>query len=307
MAEKTLQKLEDQLNCSICLDTYSTPKMLQCYHTYCQDCLGRLVLKDRLGQLTLTCPNCRHVTPVPASGVAGLQAAFQINQLLEIVGEHKKAKGLGDGASPELATKGEKVDSSIVPQNLCCPDHPGVKRELYCETCEELVCWKCVIKGGKHHCHEYEEICSAYEKYKAEIVSSLEPMEKQLGDLEGAVAEFDASSVEVSAQQAALERNIRSAMSGLRGALDLRETELLSQLNSITQNRLKGLAAQKDQVEATQAQLSTCLLFMREHIEAGDQGEKVQLSKASDRTDHCNTAGCTEAKQTTRCCVFSCS
>ncbi len=51
-----------------------------------------LVQQDQQGQLTLTCPTCRHVTPVPANGVAGLQANFRLNQLLEIVEEHKKAK-----------------------------------------------------------------------------------------------------------------------------------------------------------------------------------------------------------------------
>ena len=94
-----LKKLEDQLNCSICLDTYTNPKQLQCHHVYCQQCLVRLVIRDQQGQLSLTCPNCRQVTPVPANGVAGLQAAFRVNKLLEIVEEHKKVKVAT--ASPE--------------------------------------------------------------------------------------------------------------------------------------------------------------------------------------------------------------
>ncbi len=86
-----LKKLEDQLNCPICLDTYTNPKQLQCNYVYCQQCLVKLVIRDQQPQLSLPCPTCRQVTPVPASGVAGLQVAFHVNQLLEIVEEHKKA------------------------------------------------------------------------------------------------------------------------------------------------------------------------------------------------------------------------
>ncbi len=32
MAEKAIKKLDEQLNCSICFDTYTDPKLLQCFH-----------------------------------------------------------------------------------------------------------------------------------------------------------------------------------------------------------------------------------------------------------------------------------
>ena len=76
-------KIEDQLQCSICLDTYTDPKLLQCFHVYCRQCLVPLVDRDQWGQLGLTCPACRQVTPVPNRGVAGLQSAFHIKELME--------------------------------------------------------------------------------------------------------------------------------------------------------------------------------------------------------------------------------
>ena len=39
MAEEAIKKLEEQLNCSICLDTFTDPKLLQCFHVYCRKCL----------------------------------------------------------------------------------------------------------------------------------------------------------------------------------------------------------------------------------------------------------------------------
>ena len=84
MAKEALESLEEQLNCSICLDIYTDPKLLQCFHVYCRQCLMPLEVRNRQVQLGLTCPTCRQVTPIPYRGVAGLQSAFHINHLLEI-------------------------------------------------------------------------------------------------------------------------------------------------------------------------------------------------------------------------------
>ena len=51
MAKKAFKELDDheQLNCSICLDIYTDPRLLQCFHTYCTKCLIKLVVRDRQG------------------------------------------------------------------------------------------------------------------------------------------------------------------------------------------------------------------------------------------------------------------
>ena len=60
---------------TICLDTYTDPKLLQCFHSYC---------RPREKQARKTWLTCRQVTAIPDRGVAGLQSAFHINHLLEI-------------------------------------------------------------------------------------------------------------------------------------------------------------------------------------------------------------------------------
>ena len=62
MAKEALEKVEERLNCSICLDTYTDPKLLQCFHVFCRQCLVPLVVRNQQGRLGLTCPSCRQVT-----------------------------------------------------------------------------------------------------------------------------------------------------------------------------------------------------------------------------------------------------
>ena len=275
MAEKVVKELEELLNCSFCLDTYTDPKLLQCFHVYCRQCLVPLVDQDQQGQLGLTCPICRQVTPVPERGVAGLQSAFHINRFLEI------KESLQRPENP-AATLEEAAPTYVNPVKKAshCFVHEDKELELYCETCGELICMRCALKGGKHHDHSYEDLGQAFRKYKEEISSSLEPMEKQVTIMKKALGQLDARCGEISDQRTATAVNIHGTFRRLQEVLDVRETELIGQLDQVTQGKLKSLAVQRDQIETTLAQLCSCLHFMRESLRTGNEGD-VLMTKTN--------------------------
>ena len=275
MAEQALKRLEEQLNCSICLDTFTDPKLLQCFHVYCQQCLVPLGVRDQQGPLSLTCPNCRQVTPIPPSGVAGLQSAFHINHLLEIQDSVKKLQN--PPANLERAVGGNGVENP--PKNAAqfCFEHVEEELKLYCETCGELICYKCALKGGKHHSHDYEELSQAFEKYKEEITSSFEPMEKQVVIIKKALDLIDRRCGEIFDQREAIKNNVHVTFRRLREVLTVRETELIGQLHKMTRGKLKDLAAQSDQIGTTLAQLNSCLHFMGESIKLGNKSDVLMM------------------------------
>ena len=278
MAGEAIRRLEEQLNCSICLDIYDDPKLLQCFHTYCRKCLVKLVVRDQQGDLSLTCPICRQATPVPANGVAGLQSAFQTNEFLRIredlVKERDTAVSLE--RSKVSATPLTSSTKKTIPN---CFEHVDKERELYCETCEELICVKCALKGGKHHSHDYDEMKNAYEKYKGEVRPSLEPMEGKLNTLKKALAQLDTRCGEVFDQQEVIEDSIHDAIRGLHQLLDVKKTKLIRVLHKITQTKLKGLATQRDEMETIQAQLSSCLDFVKKSLETESQGDVLMMKR----------------------------
>ena len=273
MAEEVLKKLfEEQLNCSICLDTYTDPKLLQCFHVYCRQCLVPLVDRDQQGRLGLSCPTCRQVTPIPDRGVAGLQPAFHINHLLEVQESLQKVEN--PAATPEGAVKDPEI---VEPYFRFCFEHLEEELRLYCETCGELVCVQCAVKDGKHRDHDCAVLKKAFDKYKGEITSSLEPMEGQVTAIEKALAQLDACCREISDQRAVTEENIHITFRRLREVLNVRETELIGRLHELTQEKLKDLAAQRDQIETTLAQLHSCLHFMRESLRPGNEGDVLMM------------------------------
>ena len=254
MAMKAMKKLEDHLTCSICLDTYTDPKQLQCSHVFCRDCLEGLVERRASpDQPAITCPMCRHVTPALGPD---LQPAFHINRLLDVQASL------------------DRVKASF------CPLHQGKELDLYCETCEELICSHCALKGGKHHSHNYKLLTEAFEECKGEVASSFEPIEKQMSAYSDALVQLDASCSEISDQCNAVKTVLRDTFYQLREALKTRETELISHLDYITHWKLKGLAIQRDQIETTQAQLGSCMDFMKHSLQAGGQGDVLRTRAA---------------------------
>jgi len=262
----SLRQLEEQLNCSVCLDTYTDPKQLQCFHIFCQKCLVKQVVRDQQGQLSLSCPICRQVTPVPSNGVAGLQSAFVIVPFLELRDSFKKSADF-------MATEKGTGNAASVSD---CFEHKEELR-LYCETCSKLICFKCAINGGKHQSHNYLDMKEACKHYKVEIATSLQPIEQQLTIISKALAVLDARCMEISNQGATIEDNLHGTFIQLHETLDIRETELTSHLHQITQRKLKALAVQRDQIETTQARLSSCLEFMRQSLEADCHREVLRM------------------------------
>ena len=235
----------------------------------------KLVVRDQQGQLILTCPTCRQTTPVPANGVAGLQSAFQVNHLLEILEEYKKAKDTVASQEGAESVVTHPIPSKKVIAN--CFDHEDKERELYCETCGDLICFECVTKWGKHHNHDYHALDEAFGIYKGEITPSLEPLEKKLEAVKKALTQLDKHCTDISDQQAAIEANIHDNIGRLHEVLDVRRTELIGQLHEAIQRKLKSLAVQRDEIETIQAQLSSCLEFTRESLKTSNQEEILMM------------------------------
>ena len=276
MAEKTPKKVEDQLNCSICKNVYTDPKLLQCLHVFCQTCLAKLVYKDEHGQLVLSCPICRQTTPAPANGAASLQPAFHINHLLDIAEDLRREK------EAPASAEGEDSSSASLPPpqkeaTTFCSEHVQEELKLYCETCGELICHHCTQPTGKHHNHDYELIEKNIETYKKEIGSLMEPVNQKLTSVDQILTLFDEENGEVSDQQATIEANIHDTINELHQVLDTRKTELIGRLHQLTKWKQGDLAAQKDEAKAVHAQLSSCQDFMKQSLETDRWGEALKM------------------------------
>ena len=156
VAKEALEKLESQLNCAICLDAFKDPKMLNCFHIFCKDCLQRLVVTDRQGQLSLRCPTCRRSTLLrPATSVSGLQVAFHIHHLFEIR---------------------EALEKMKEPQKVQCEKCKKVSRPAtsFCRNCGQFICAMCSeIHANWDECLSHEVV--SMDQLKGDISKHVPP------------------------------------------------------------------------------------------------------------------------------------
>ena len=131
----------------------------------------------------------------------------------------------------------------------------------------------------KHKDHQYDLVGDTFQRHKAEITASLEPVEEQLVTVSQSLEQFGLRSQELNDLEVALEANIGQEIKKLQGLLEARKAELISQMKQLIQTKRKNLAAQKDEVEIVHTQLASCLSFVRESLRTGSQGEMMKIKK----------------------------
>ena len=310
-AEKALHKIQEQVTCGICLEPYTQPKLLKCFHVFCEKCLQSLVRGRRQ---SVTCPHCRQETPLAEGGVSALQGAFYIHYLFDIqdalqkvsssdqpmcnkckkreavgfcrtcgfvcqrcVETHREWDDLSTHDIIDLETLTGDVTTLIPPlkKMLFCSKHPAKEADLYCDECDELICRDCIVRV--HRDHQYDLVPESFAKHEREMVSSVKPVEEQIAALTRAVELVDAKCAAVIEQKTAVVAEIRTTITHARQALEERERELVGVAEQLAQQKVKTLTAQRDQLELQIAQRRSCHDFVEESRRTCSQGEILRM------------------------------
>ena len=181
-------------------------------------------------------------------------------------------------ALEQLESKMKELDT-LKKVTFYCSLHKGKELEIYCETCEELICHNCIVTKHCRPEHKYSLLDDTFEQHKAEIVTSLEPIEKQVGIVNRVLEELDQESAKVDNQRRTTKTEIARLFQQIYEVLEARKADLDSQIDQLANQKLKDLAAQKDEVETVQTQLTSCLSFVRESLRTGSQGEVMKMKK----------------------------
>ncbi len=107
-----LHKLEKQLTCPICLELFSDPKFLPCFHSFCFKCLENVHLELQLGY-TLPCPTCRSPCQLSQEGVKALPSSFTINNLTEVYNMMMKVPGASGCDRCNCSDAGSPMSSHV--------------------------------------------------------------------------------------------------------------------------------------------------------------------------------------------------
>ena len=291
MAAEQMKKVTGHLSCPICYELYKKPKYLPCYHSYCEECLVKLVV-----QSNITCPECRKTTAVPSGGVHKLPNNFFINRLLDEVALKRKVEG-EEEAKCDLCVRGDAVEvlcldcsaflcsrcvdnhkhsrdwqnHNLIPLNdlrakkeevtikpkakyAMCQKHE-LELNFYCETCDQLVCQYCIMKD--HLKHDHDTVKEMAIKHRKELDKIMEPVEKMIEGFSVAYKKVSNTRDKIGAQADHIDKEIDRYYEELHRRLQQQRDELKKELHEASRQKKKEVTLQLEQMEDTQAQLES--------------------------------------------------
>ncbi|KAM4786621.1 tripartite motif-containing protein 54 isoform 1-T1 [Cyanocitta cristata] len=160
---RSMESLEKQLICPICLEMFSKPVViLPCQHNLCRKCANDVFqasnpLWQSRGSSAVPsggrfrCPSCRHEVVLDRHGVYGLQRNLLVENIIDIYKQ--------ESARP-LHAKAE--------QHLMCEEHEDERINIYCLRCEVPTCSLCKVFGAHKDC-EVAPLPAVYQRQKSEL------------------------------------------------------------------------------------------------------------------------------------------
>uniref|UniRef100_A0A1X7UA12 RING-type domain-containing protein n=1 Tax=Amphimedon queenslandica TaxID=400682 RepID=A0A1X7UA12_AMPQE len=256
-SSSSLLKLEEQLTCPVCLDHYTNPKTLPCLHSFCEQCLEGLPLDKKNETYYLSCPTCRHCTELPKEGAGAFPVAFTLNNLKEIHSDMEKTAVLPH------------------PQEATCSDH-GKPLELFCETCDTVICVTCQFHDHKHH--EYSLITDSYPKHCQKLRECLSPVEGKKEALKKVLSALEEREGEIRERGEGVLEEIHEMVEEMMNVLRQSERKLTEQAKRVTDDKLKVLSVQIKSAEMSLSLLEDVEDYVEQSLETGSR-QQVLRSK----------------------------
>ncbi|XP_035414943.2 E3 ubiquitin-protein ligase TRIM50 [Cygnus atratus] len=235
----SIDELEDQLLCPICLEVFKEPLMLQCGHSYCKSCVVSLS-----GELDgqFLCPVCRQTVDCSAS-----PPNVTLARVIEALQSRSEAE-----PTPES-----------------CPTHHN-PLSLFCETDQEVICGLCGTIGN-HRQHKITPISTTYCRMKEELSALLTDVHRYKRNLDEHFSKLINNKIRIANEADVFKCVIRKEFQELHRYIDEEKATFLESV--------EGKAAQLiTSIESQVKQTSDALQRLKEiHSSLETLGNESQL------------------------------
>ncbi|ELU16635.1 hypothetical protein CAPTEDRAFT_22788, partial [Capitella teleta] len=269
--------------CALCQETFTIPKVLACFHSFCQPCLEKLQsCPDRI-----ECPTCQADTFLTSSsGINGLLPDFPVSNILEANSMENanslhctccKSKEMSAVARCfdcanflcpncvmahqymhcfeghrvialevlQSSKEGEKVEKPIY-----CSKHKHEAVLFYCETCDIPICKDCTILDHSRG-HEYNYITEASSTVGDFMSRLSEQARVKAHDLRGMTKHIEHSNNSMQMHYHKAQNEINDTFAFYVSMLEERKTECLKELDSAFNAKQVSLSTTAQQMQET--------------------------------------------------------
>ncbi|KAF4526901.1 hypothetical protein B566_EDAN014523 [Ephemera danica] len=305
--------------CFLCNDTFCAPKVLPCFHTFCQACLE----KHQDHPEKVSCPQCKHECILPPQGIAGLLSDYAVNNLLEAIApsidgvlprctgcKSKESSAVGrclDCANylcpncvmahqfmhcfegHRVLTLGElagKEEGMKVPnggdKTVACPRHKGEPLKYFCKSCSVPVCQECTLLEHPAGLHDCEHLAEAGAKHIEHVAQLVQEGKAKATDLRNMCKNVEHTSSRLQVQYHKAQNEINETFQFYRSMIDERKQEVLKELESVFNTKHLSLSVMGQKVQEKMDKINQTCEFIERMAKHGSATELLMFKKLLD-------------------------
>lgn len=206
------------------------------------------VIQPRTGQFSsVSCPLCRKVSTL-ACGLASLPVNTTLAEVVRLLPQNGRARERQPAGEPS----GDPDSITSGPGPNSCAEHPEYRLELFCKSCEQACCGKCVSLRHQGIFHSVNLLDVIYQEEKLVFFNSLKTLRENHEKFTKEISEDEKKAESI---LKANEDAVTSAFGEVQKALDLKKQQLLElvkqqQCASISEVRKVTKARRKTTVES---------------------------------------------------------
>ncbi|KAE8605831.1 hypothetical protein XENTR_v10015331 [Xenopus tropicalis] len=259
---QTMDNLEKQLICPICLEMFTKPVViLPCQHNLCRKCANDIFqasnpLWQSRGSSTVSsggrfrCPSCRHEVVLDRHGVYGLQRNLLVENIIDIYKQE---------SSRPMNPKSE--------QHLMCEEHEDEKINIYCLSCEVPTCSMCKVFGAHKDC-EVAPLSNIYKRQKSELSDGIAMLVAGNDRIQAIISQMEEICKSIEDNSRRQKQLLSQRFDSLYNILEERKKELLQVVTRQQEEKLqcvRGLIRKHgDHLEGTSKLVESSIQSMEE-------------------------------------------
>uniref|UniRef100_UPI0037E7A494 tripartite motif-containing protein 54 isoform X1 n=2 Tax=Semicossyphus pulcher TaxID=241346 RepID=UPI0037E7A494 len=280
----TMENLEKQLICPVCLEMFSKPVViLPCQHNLCRKCANDIFqsanpLWQSRGSSSITasggrfrCPSCRHEVVLDRHGVYGLQRNLLVENIIDLYRQQESSRLVN--IKPEQQQQ----------QQLMCEDHEEERINIYCLSCQTPTCSMCKV-FGKHKDCDVAPLSSVYMRQKTELSDGIAVLVASNDHIQAVISQMEEICHTIEENGQRQKDQLAERFDRLVAILEERKQELVGLIIKQQDDKLKHVRSlirqHGDDLEAAVTLVETAIQSMEElHMPLFIQSAKVILEK----------------------------
>ena len=312
-----LENLHEEISCTVCMTTFTEPKILPCLHSFCLHCLDGILRTSGRHDI-IACPECRKEVEVPSSGnLKDLPTNFRINSLLHVLAiKECHTAGVKCGNCDKSSRHSSYCfqccafwcDECIIAHNLIkankehrvlalkdfedqdiedvlkrpvfCQQKHHEKEELkfFCNNCDVAICNLCV--ATIHDGHAKIVLEEAASQRKIQVKSAIETQKKNIEHKKNVIADLERQCKQIEARGNAVKRDIHKFAENMISLIETKKNEMLNKADKQIRESLGCVRTQQCEVNRRVKLLETAVEKTETLLKRCTNAEITQLDKS---------------------------